>query len=145
MMTKIGDEKTQTYSLSAGMKKLSQEGLETRQFCSFFQVQWRYIQCVYVRWDYWDNLHIELFVLCAPHPWVVGCLVTRWFVYQTSYSESLGFGGFFFFLLCFVFWSPSGYAILTFSNQGHVPPSLSLCVRVDAFLKLFPISSSVLN
>lgn len=48
-MTKIGDEKAQTYSLSAGMNKSSQEGLETRQFCSFFQVQWRYIQRVYVR------------------------------------------------------------------------------------------------
>lgn len=66
-MTNIWDEKVQTYDLSAGMK-LCQEGLETRQFCSFFVVQWRYIQCVYIRWDYWDNVHIELFVLCAPRP-----------------------------------------------------------------------------
>lgn len=49
-------------------------------------------------------------------------------MYQTSYSESLGVSGGAFLLLCFVFWSPSGYVIFTFSNQGHIPPSSPLCV-----------------
>lgn len=35
-MTKMANEKTQTYHLFAGMKKLPPEGLEMRQFCSFF-------------------------------------------------------------------------------------------------------------
>lgn len=43
------------------------------------------------------------------------------------------------------FLSPSGYGILTFSNQGHVSPSLSLFVCIGTFLKLLALSSSVLN